>query len=154
MGSLSDLRLPTAEVEVPGAGVSLTLRGLSLNDASILMRRHGESLGAVYADSFSEGGEAPSMQEMAKTLLQTAPLAVAEIIALANDADDLVSGVGSTKARETAARLPGPVQLEALVQIAALTFHSEEGLGKFLETVISGSGMLTRLVKGLTSPGL
>jgi hypothetical protein len=143
MGSLADLRLPTAEVEVPGTGITLTLRGLSIADASELMRRHGEALNSVYAETIDGQDQLPSAQIIAQTLMKAAPSAVAEIIALANDAPEHADKV---------AKMPIPVQIEALSEIAILTFHSEAQVGKLVETVILGSGLLTRMVKGLGSP--
>ena len=144
MDSLSDLQLPTETVEVPGTGVKLVLRGLSVSDAAELIRKHGETLNHVYVSSGISGdGEVPPMQDMARALMQTAPLAVAEIIALSNGQPHMVAA---------AARLPFPVQVEALTKIAALTFYSEADLGKFLETVIMGSRTVTGLIHKLASP--
>lgn len=140
MGSLSDLRLPTAEVEVPGAGLSLTLRGLSTLDVSALMKRHGEALNDVYETNIAGAEDLPAVMQVARSLMETAPLAVAEIIALANEAPDHV---------ETVSKLPLPVQLECLKQIALLTFHSEAEVGKLLETVILSSETMTRIIKSV-----
>ena len=144
MDSLSDLQLPTETVEVPGTGVKLVLRGLSVSDAAELIRKHGDSLNHVYTTSgIADDGEIPPMQDMARALIQTAPLAVAEVIALSNGQPHMVTA---------AARLPFPIQIEALTKIASLTFYSEADLGKFLETVIMGSKVVTGLIQKLGSP--
>lgn len=141
MGSLADLRLPTEEIEVPGTGgQTFTVRGLSVADASMMLRLHGEALNGVYAKTVSEDARSPA--HIAQLLMQSAPIAVGDIIALAADEPEL---------SDTVRQLPLPVQIEALAAIARLTFHSEQELGELLETVISGSETLTRMIGKMTS---
>lgn len=141
MGSLADLSLPTEEVHVPRAG-SFSVRGISVADASTIIRAHGKTLDAVYAETVSDTpGKMPNLKKMAQKLMDVAPLAVADIIAQA--ADD----PGQAK---KVAKLPVPVQVDALVKVAGLTFESEKQLGELLETVISGSTALERIVTDLT----
>ena len=143
MGSLSELQLPSEEVQVPGTESTISVRGLSLSDCAELLKRHGESLEAVYQKNIASQGDIPPAVDIAKSLMQSAPEAVAELIALAND---------EPKMSETVRKLPIPVQVEALTRIAILTFHSEAEVKKLIETVIQGSGILTGLMNSLGSP--
>lgn len=144
MGSLTDLPIPSAEVKVPGQkDLTVTVRGLSLADMTELFRRHGEALEHIFQTEIVGTDDTPAPATVAKALMVTAPLAVAEIIAMANDNPDAV---------ETVRRLPMTFQIEALAQIAALTFESEAEVKKLAETVLQGSGVLTKLVKSLTEP--
>jgi hypothetical protein len=143
MGSLTDFVVPTSEVAVPGSDTSITVRGLSVEDVAGLIRVHGEELNRVYEINIQGQDDLPPAMEIAKALMVTAPLAVAEIIALAND---------SPKSFSIVRKLPAPVQIEALTQIAVLTFHSEAEVKKLVETVISGSSLMTRMLTTLGSP--
>lgn len=143
MGSLSELQLPSIELPIPGAESTLTLRGLSITDAASLLKRHGETLEVVYQQNIVGQEDIPPAAQIAKALMQSAPLAVAEIIALANGSPDMV---------DAAQTLPAPVQVEALASIAVLTFHSEAEVKKLVETVILGSGVLTSLLGSLGTP--
>ena len=140
MGNLAELVLPTADVEVPGAG-SFSVRGLALDDAAALFREHAQVLETVYEEIKEE--DTLDMRVISEMLLRTAPECAAEIIALAGDALDRI---------DIARKLPLPVQLTALVDIAQLTFHSEEDVKKTLELVIQSSTVIRSLVQRLTAP--
>jgi len=132
--SLKSLRLPEAKVELPDGG--FVVRGLSLNDVSILVQRHGKRLNELY-QQFTEQGDltTETVAAFALPLLQSAPEIAAELIACAaGDPDDA----------EIAGRLPFPVQIDALEKIAILTFEAGGGPKKLLETVV-------RLAQGTTS---
>jgi len=146
MGSLADLRLPTAKIEVPNTEASFEVRGLSLADISALMETHGQALNGIYVEQIGDADGNLDAGHIAQTLMRTAPSAVSAIICIA---------AGEPEAEETVAQLPVPVQVEALVQIARLTFHSEEALGNLIATVISAAssttGALNRLNEQPTS---
>lgn len=132
--SLKSLRLPEAKVELPDGG--FVVRGLSLNDVSILAQRHGKRLNELF-QQFTEQGDltTETVAAFALPLLQSAPEIAAELIACAaGDPDDA----------EIAGRLPFPVQIDALEKIAILTFEAGGGPKKLLETVV-------RLAQGTTS---
>lgn len=142
---LRDLKLPSDSVKIPG-NEPLVLRGLGLADCSAIMQRHGGVLEKVYLQEFSEkiaDDDLRSASNMAKTLLEMAPLAVAHIIACS---------AGDPEAEDVAAKLPVGVQIEAFTKIMALTFESEEAAKKLLETVISGTTMFTRMVSRVDAP--
>ena len=132
--SLKSLRLPEAKVELPDG--DFVVRGLSLNDVSILVQRHGKRLNELY-QQFTEQGDltTETVAAFALPLLKSAPEIAAELIACAaGDPDDA----------EIAGRLPFPVQIDALEKIAILTFEAGGGPKKLLETVV-------RLAQGTTS---
>lgn len=132
--SLKSLRLPEAKVELPDG--DFVVRGLSLNDVSILVQRHGKRLNELF-QRFAEQGDltTETVAAFALPLLQSAPEIAAELIACAaGDPDDA----------EIAGRLPFPVQIDALEKIAILTFEAGGGPKKLLETVV-------RLAQGTTS---
>lgn len=143
MGSLTDLPIPSAEVRVPGRDdLTVTVRGLSLADMTELFRRHGTALEHIYQSEVMGGDGIPAPATVAKALMLTAPLAVAEIIALAND---------NPKAVGVVSKMSATFQIEALAQIAMLTFESEAEVKKLAETVLQGSGVLTKLVRAMTA---
>lgn len=144
MGSLSDIVIPTEEVEV-AKGVTLTLRGLSFLDMATIFQDHAATLDKLYREHVVERQEMPPTDQLAKALMTEAPEAVAHIIAHANDEPDEAGKV---------AKLPGIVQVNALLAVAALTFHSEDEVKKLLETVIQGAGVLSNLLGIVKGPSL
>lgn len=138
--SLSELQLPTEEIQIPGGG-SFAVRGLAVADISSLFRHHGETLNRVYVDRIE--ADDFDLAAVARELITTAPLAVAELIALAAD---------EPETWKTVLRLPLPVQIRALEAIAALTFESEADVKNFVEAVIRGSQAVQKVVTALTAP--
>lgn len=144
MGSLADIAIPTEEVEV-AKGVTLTVRGLSFLDVSTIFKDHAAVLDKLYREHVIERREMPPADQLAKALMTEAPDVVAHIIARANDEPDEYAKVS---------KLPGITQVNALLAIAALTFHSEEEVKKLLETVIEGAGVLSNLLGIVRVPSL
>lgn len=140
MGSLRKLRLPTRTVSVPGTDDSFVVRGISLADVAVLMERHGQVLNTIYVENIGGADGRPSAVDIAQTLIKTAPQAAACIIAIAS---------GDVNDEDTAATLPFPIQVDALVQIAELTFHSEDALGNLIATVINAATSTTKAVNRL-----
>lgn len=136
MGSLSDLRLPTAEVNVSD-GQTITVRGLSVADISEIIREHAMVLNGLYQTHIVEKAEMPAADVLARALMTEAPEVVARIIAHAND---------EPESWEIVSKLPGITQINALVEVAVLTFHSEAEVKKLLETLIQGSTVLSSLL--------
>lgn len=136
MGSLADIAIPTEEVEV-AKGVTITVRGLSFLDVSTIFRDHAAVLDKLYREHVIERHEMPPADQLAKALMTEAPDVVAHIIARANDEPELF---------EKVSKLPGITQVNALLAVARLTFHSEDEVKKLLETVIQGAGVLSNLL--------
>jgi len=138
--ALRDIKIPTVTIAAPGG--EFTVRGLSLDDVAWLVQRHGAALNALFARFVAEEHEltAEGVSEVALPVIQEAPGLAAELIACA--ADD-------PQARDVVRTLPFPVQVEAVEQIAQLTFHAEGGPKKFVETVIRMMQGTTGLLESL-----
>lgn len=133
--------LPTRPLIVGGQQIA-TLRGLSLADAGVLMDGYAEPLALVWSKHFADpAADQVDRMAIAKTLLQVAPGAVAAMIALAADQPEDV---------EKAAKLPFPVQLQAMLDIGELTFGSEAEVKNFVATVIRAFQATTGALQGLT----
>jgi predicted membrane-bound dolichyl-phosphate-mannose-protein mannosyltransferase len=144
VGKLADLALPTEEINV-GSGQTITVRGLSFLDVSTLFRDHAATLDKLYREHVVENREMPPADQVAKAILTESPDLVAHIIARAND---------EPESHPLVTRLPGITQINALLTIARLTFHSEDEMGKVLETVIEGAGVLSNLLGTVRTQGL
>lgn len=127
-------------IPLPNGG-ELVVSGLSLADISRLIRARTADM-EVFFNKFMAEKKAsadPKFADAAATefgreLLTAAPDIAADIIALAS---------GEPTLTHVARKLPFPIQLEALEQIANLTFVGEDGLKKAIEIVI-------RMVAGAT----
>lgn len=108
-------------------GNSFDVRGLSLNDFAILIREHFPDLDAIMVliDHGIEQINRDQAQTIATTLVSQAPGLVANIIATA-------AGEGDASDAE---KLPGPVQIKALLTIGELTFAEVGGIKKGWEMV-------------------
>ena len=144
MGSLNDIAIPTAEVIV-SPGVTITVRGLAFYDVSTILKDHAGVLDKLYREHIVERHEVPPADQLARALMTEAPDVAAQIIASANDAPEAVDKVR---------KLPGITQVNALLEIARLTFHSEDEVKKLLETVIEGAGVLSNLLGIVRVPSL
>jgi hypothetical protein len=131
--SLRNLRLPTATVETPGG--NFAVRGLSLSDCMVLAAEHGPALVKVFESAKAEVEtlDDKGLATIAKSLLSSAPLACAHMIALA------AQTAGEEPAIEEAASLPVPFQIDALVKVAKLTFVSEAVAKNLVETVVEAA---------------
>lgn len=139
---LSNLTFPEATIQSPGG--EFAVRALGLEDVSELVRSHGPAMKTAF-DQFTGGATTEDeLKDIQLTeqgvasfilpLLESAPTLCAEVIARAAGEPENVAIVK---------RLPFPVQVDALEQIAVLTFETAGGPKKFLETVV-------RLTKGTT----
>lgn len=134
--SLKKLQLPTETLAI--GDETIVLRGLSLPDVTTLIRNHGPALEGIFAKLQTQMGKDSEtdfdLAGILNDLSTTAPLAIAEIIALS---------AGEPDAVPEATVLPFPVQLEAIEKISRITFATEGGVKNFAETVI-------RLAKSLS----
>lgn len=139
--ALEDYEIATEEVSLP-KGKSFSVRGIGLEDVTVLLRKRGPEIRTFFAKySGSAAGKSglPSgfSADLGMQLLDAAPKLVGEIIACAADEPAMA---------DKAAKLPLNVQLEALEKIAALTFEAEGGPKKFFEAVIRIMGGTTDLM--------
>lgn len=138
---LKHIKLPEAIVEFPNGG-DFAVRGLSLDDISYLVQRHGQQMESLFSDFANTTGEitVEAVAAFALPLLKAAPEIAAGLIACgAGDKDDV--GIAAT--------LPFPVQLDALQKLAGLTFDVSGGPKKLLETVVSMAQGTTGLLASL-----
>jgi hypothetical protein len=109
-----------------GNTTSFDVRGLSLTDVAVLIREHFPDLDAI-VDLFGDFDKitAADIRPVVIAIVSQAPGLAANVIALA-------AGEGDAS---DAAKLPGPVQVSALVNIGELTFTDVGGVGKAWETI-------------------
>lgn len=131
--SLANYTPPSRTVSLGGDN-SFNVNGLSLQSIEILVRTHLPDVEELF-ELFMDGGNftTDDLKRLALTLATRAPGFTANVIAL---------GAGETDATENAARLPFPIQLQALAEIAELTFAEVGGIKKFVETV---AGLLSSM---------
>ncbi len=111
---------------------SFHVKGLSLNDIAVLLREHFPDLD-VLVEMFQdfENVTRDQLNPLILALISQAPGFVSNVIALA-------AGEGDSSDAE---KLPGPVQVKALLAIGELTFTEVGGVGKAMEMV---AGLLTK----------
>jgi hypothetical protein len=126
---LSHLKRLREEVQV--GDDKFEVRGLNLTDITVIVQSNGvlAPLSELFAN-LQMGGDGEfalnDSASVAAALAQAAPLAVSLIIACAADEEDVAW------VRE----IPFPAQIDALEKIAKLTFATEGGPKKVLETII------------------
>jgi hypothetical protein len=131
---LKHLKPAVATIETSDGDI--VVRGLSFADISLIVSQHRESLSALF-DRVKSGGGSIDLENstaLLSSMVTAAPDAAAQIIALAADEEDV----------SLAMDLVFPVQLEVLEAVAKLTFSSEGGLKKVVETIV-------RVAQGATS---
>lgn len=126
---LQDFIDPSETIQFPGG--EFAVRGLSLSDISYIVRGHATELGILFT-TISEkvqGGDDldKATSDIISLALETAPRLVADIVAV---------GAGEPTMGDKVVRLPFGTQIEALEKIGTLTFATEGGVGKVVETVI------------------
>jgi hypothetical protein len=122
--------------EILAGDQKVRLRALNVNDLSLLIEAHGDSLRELW-DAWAAAKDAPTEASRADRLwlmlVQRFPAVTASIIAVSADEPD---------AEDQARALSFATQLDAVVKIARLTFEEVGGLGNFLSS-------LTVAVQGL-----
>ena len=112
-----------------GDGQTLSVRGLSLNDISVLVEHHLPDLESLF-DMFSDATAQSDAQfeAMVVNLLQRAPGLAANIIAVAADEPD---------EPQAAEMLPAPLQVNILLKIGTFTFEEVGGVKKGMEGIVA-----------------
>lgn len=125
--ALADYQPERVTIEFKGG--SFSVKGLSLDDVTVLMRHYLDDLDeilAIYARDVDPQKTVAATAQYAVALVREAPALVAHVIALAAEEPDRI---------EQARRLPIPVQVEALKEIGRLTFEEAGGAKKFFESL-------------------
>lgn len=124
---LKELKLPEIQI----AGGAFAVRGLGLNDITVLVNKHEAKLEAIFRQAFeaATSGEDPeTVAGMAMTMLQSIPDLVVDVIAMAADA--------TPEDAEKLGRIPIEWQYEAVQAIGQLTFGADGGVKKALGAVL------------------
>jgi len=127
-------RLPVVLAE----GNEIQVRGLNLDDVSFLAQVHRDDVDRIIATFRSD---VPSLDPeavetavrergnaMIAALLQHFPIVAGNVIAVASD---------EPEQWDVAQKLPVPVQVDALMKIARLTFNDFDGFKKFVGNVLA-----------------
>lgn len=127
-----------------GGGNSFDVKGLSLNEIAVLIREHFPDLDAI-VDLFQGVNlkDDDQLRPLLLSVVSQAPGFAANVIALA-------AGEGSASDAE---KLPGPVQVKALLDIGELTFADVGGVGKAWEMIaglLSKTGLTKKLSQATT----
>lgn len=130
------------KVEFPGGDI--TVRGLGLEELTLIVREHGGPLGELFSSVAQGEGQVSltNIGAIVTSIMETAPGAVAVAICLA--ADLPLDQVPLVK------QIPGPAQIDILTKISEMTFGSD-GLPRALEMVISIASGTTSLIKKIRS---
>lgn len=133
---LRDYELPTETVKIDDK-TNFTVRGVSFEDITRLVLKHGPVCVLVYA-KFAEakggGGLKPeTLGHLLTSVMTEFPEAVGEMIAIAADEPDQMTKV---------MKLPVGVQFDAIERIIRLTFTGEADVKKLVEIV-------TRMAEGI-----
>lgn len=125
-------------------GSSFSVRGLSLNDITLLLQTSEPEVRSMFAIflGVDKTASESDMLQTAVPALQQFPRLASTMIAIA--ADDC-----SVETLEIVQRLPMNTQVEALETILKLSFDAEGGPGKFLEIVTRAFQGMTALTKPL-----
>ncbi len=146
--SLTAFEPKTEMVELPGGG-SFAVRGLSLEDFTVLLRAHYEPISTLFDRYVAESAaEAVDQKETGGVMglgdvrgvvleaLEHAPGLIGDVIARAAE---------ETENPHRARLLPMGVQIDAIEKVIRLTLEAEGGLEKLVETVSRLAGSLTEL---------
>ena len=126
----------TKTVEYPGG--EFAVRGLSLEDFTVLIREHYQPMAALFdryvAEAVLEKADADSggtlglgdMQNVVLEALEVAPALIGDVIA---------RGADETENPAVCRLLPAGVQIDAIGKIVTLTLAAEGGMEKLVETV-------------------
>lgn len=125
--ALRDYTQPSRTLTIPGG--DFTVKGLSFNVlAGLFTDAKDEMMEAMgMYDGMASSGEVTN-EALGLALVKQFPKLVAKVIAYAAD---------EPESEEQAAKLPLPIQLDALVTISDLTFSEPDALKKFIGQVMS-----------------
>lgn len=128
--SLANIQIPREVVMFRGEPISL--RGLSLNDFSTLMRGHLADLNKLFDLYDKEETRDTAMAQSARfaiTIVQETPAMVAQLIVMASDSPEEEIAIAET--------FPLPLQVECLRTIINVTFEEAGGAKKFFDSLMA-----------------
>ncbi len=136
---LKNLVIPEVTVEVPG-NEPLVVRGLGIDSVMFLVRHHRDNLELLFQQAQAGKISAESAEAVALEVIAVSGILAGMIIAC---------GAGEPDEWQKAMQLPMDVQAELLLQIGLLTFASEGGVEKFMQTVLKVMSGVAALPKKL-----
>ena len=131
--SFKDFEIIKEPVMFRGVAVA-HVRGLALNDITVLVRGHLVEIDKLIAMFDNDATRETAMTEAARyaiKILQDAPDLAAKMIALASDEPDQADKI---------AKLPLPMQVESVRKIINLTFEEFGGAKKFIDSMLDLMG--------------
>ncbi|MFU1607320.1 hypothetical protein ACM25O_13125 [Sulfitobacter pontiacus] len=148
MTGLSAFNPAIQQVAFPGG--SFTVRGLALEDFTVLLRNHYEPMLVLFERYVGEAGlerldresdlglNLGDMRSVVMEALDTAPALLGDVIARASD---------ETENPHIARLLPMGVQIDAIGKIVTLTLEAEGGMEKLMGTINMLTASLSTAVK-------
>lgn len=141
----------TAKVALPGGG-EFVVRGLSLEDFTVLLRTHYATLEHLFDRYLSEAALEKVDQDAADGLLGLGDMR-GVVLEAVSQAPALIGDVIARAADETenphrARLLPVGVQIDAIQKVVELTLTAEGGLEKLFETAKTAWTGMAGLVQG------
>ncbi|PAL23538.1 hypothetical protein [Sphingopyxis sp. GW247-27LB] len=139
LAALSSQLNPSRQIKMPN-GVEISIRGIALDDALTIYRRHAGELSAWFERLALQAMENPEAgfsfdANIASALVDTLPTVTADIVAIAMGYDDpAVIGIVQ--------RMALAPKIAALEAIADLTFTEDMPPKKLFETVIQAAGLV------------
>ena len=129
-----------------------SVRGLSFADVSLVMQRHGMQsialFGMVREELRREGNVGRlDMPELLTRVVAEMPGIVSAVLLIAADED-----IDDVEAEQVVTALRVPVQVEALAEVAGLTFNSVGEVEKLLESLTGAMNAGTALLPKATTP--
>jgi hypothetical protein len=143
---LRDYELPTETVKIDDK-TDFTVRGISVEDISRLVLKHGPVCVLVYT-KFTEakglqGLRPETLGQLLTSVMSEFPEAIADLIATAADEHDQAAKVQ---------KLPMGIQFDAIEKIIRLTFSGEADIKKLVETVTRMAEGVKRSADRLNAP--
>lgn len=149
--ALTEYKEPLETVTFTGG--SFLVRGLPLRSIMPLVRDYGAEIAALVAKGkeIYEEKDSRGLASLGALALTSAPDLVTDIIAEAlADADS--EQAPKADMRKIIDSLPGPVQVDALCKIYALTMVVEGGMGNLLATINTAMTSLNSEIVALALP--
>lgn len=143
---LRNIAIPSAVVQID-AEQSLTVRGITAEQAFLLYHKHRDEMAMVFERLSGNSTGGSELLDSVAGIIAAFPLLVGEVIALATGSSPLdmspadpnmPDGITGWQADLAGAMgLPLPIQVEALMQIGSLTFTPEMPPKKFFGLLVA-----------------
>lgn len=146
----TDYQVPTVMIDT-GDGKERPVRGLSLDDMSLLVVNHLDSMMEIttlYIQSQKDVLAATNMTDLVMVAVRTFPDFISEVISIVTDTPEL---------RKT--RLPAGLQMKVLSAALKLTIEDAGGMGNLsamlqdaVKAAVAGRGEVSQKLQDILSP--